>query len=189
MAYLEEASYGPNLGREAVEVIRVERVGAVLKDLDGGELLRTRLAEARAMEAWVEIVGTLLAQRTRPLRLAGTRLFVLCHGSALRQELSYHMREILRKFNKAAGLPGAARELVLLESDARLSSLVNEAEMLARREREVAQRAGKTTGPPAEEIVGRDSRIAASYPRFDGEAYRREMQRIAANEKAASGKA
>ncbi len=131
------------------------------------------------MDSWPEIVGSLLAQRTRPLRLAGTRLFVLCHGSALRQELSYHKREILRKFNAAAGQPGAARELVLLETDAGLASLVNEAELQARREQDVARRAGKPEEFPPEKIVGADARIAAAYPRFNGDAYRREMERIA----------
>ncbi|HMB67900.1 MAG TPA: DUF721 domain-containing protein, partial [bacterium] len=104
----------------------MERVGAVLNDLEGADLLRHRLAEARAMEQWPAIVGSLLAERTRPLRLAGHRLFVLCHGAALRQELVFHRREILRKFNRAAGRSGTARELVFLESDAQLSSLVKD---------------------------------------------------------------
>jgi len=135
------------------------------------------------MESWREIVGTPLAQRTRPLRLAGHRLFVLCHGAALRQELTFHKREILRNFNRAAGVRGAARELVFLESDANLTSLVRDTEAEEWRRRmseDAAARAARDEDVPEEEPESGDARIAAAYPRFDGEAYRREMARIEA---------
>jgi hypothetical protein len=166
----------------------VEKVGSLLEGLEGGDLLRHRLAEARAMESWPEIVGTPIAQRTRPLRLAGHRLFVVCHGAALRQELSFHKREILRKFNRAAGQRGTARELVFLESDANLSSLIKDAEGEEWRRRvaeDAAARAVRAEETPEEQPESGDARIAAAYPRFDGEAYRRELARI---ESEASGK-
>ena len=94
----------------------MERVGAVLGDLGGGENLRRRLAQARAFEQWPELVGTHLAERTRPLRVADERLVILAPGAALRQELTFHTRTILRKFNEAAG-GRVAREVVFLESD------------------------------------------------------------------------
>lgn len=133
------------------------------------------------MESWPEIVGSPLAQRTRPLRLAGCRLYVLCHGAALRQELSFHKREILRKFNRAAGVPGAARELMFLESDAGLSSLMRDTEGEEWRRRmseDRAARAARAEEIPEEQPESGDARIAAAYPRFDGEAYRRDMARI-----------
>lgn len=159
----------------------MERVGTLLQGLEGGDLLRHRLAEARAMESWPEIVGTLLARRTRPLRLAGHRLFVLCHGASLRQELTFHKREILRKFNRLVGMPGAAREIVFLESDANLTSLVKdtlEQEWRRRVREDAAHRAKFGEAPPEEEPESGDARIAAAYPRFDGQAYREEMARI-----------
>ncbi|MBZ0267401.1 DUF721 domain-containing protein, partial [bacterium] len=155
--------------------------GTLLQGLEGGDLLQHRLAEARAMEAWPEIVGTLLAGKTRPLRLAGHRLFVLCHGAPLRQELMFHKREILRKFNKLVGMPGAAREIVFLESDANLTSLVKdtlEQDWKRRVREDAAFRAQAGEAPPEQEPESGDARIAAAYPRFDGDAYRTEMARI-----------
>lgn len=176
----------------------MERVGLLLHSLEGAEVLRRRIAESRGLASWREIVGPQLAERTRPLQLAGGRLFVLCHGSALRQELGFHKREILRRFRDACGATVTARELVLLESDASLSSLVREAEEIdaRRRGRDVAA----TSAPPASgDFAGGDAtvgerapedaraeeepslaaRVAATYPRFDAAGYREELRRIA----------
>jgi hypothetical protein len=155
---------------------RVERVGTVLRHLEGVGNLRRRIAEAHGLASWTEIVGHHLAQRTRAVGLAGGRLFVVCHGSALRQELSFHRREILRRFREFAGSEVVAREIVFLETDANLSSLLREAEARA----PAASRAepAPTEGPPDEE-ASVAWRIAASYPRFDGAKYREELRRIA----------
>jgi len=162
----------------------VERVGSLLQSLEGADVLRRRIAEARGLGSWPEIVGSHLAQRTRALRLAGGRLFVVCHGAALRQELAFHKREILRRFRDAAGPGATVRELVLLESDANLSSLVRDAETNETRRATPVPAAARATGEPAgpaavEEEPSAAARIAASYPRFDGGAYRAEMSRIA----------
>ncbi len=181
-------AFALDAGREPTEEFRVERVGTLLDRLEGNDVLRLRIAEARALESWPEIVGAPLAQRTRPLRLAGRRLFVLCHGAPLRQELTYHKREILRKFNEAAGMKGAARQLVFLESDANLSSLVKEAELEDHR-RQVSESAARRAALPARSLVSSegeqetesaDARIAAAYPTFRGDDYRRQMEDIAA---------
>lgn len=161
----------------------MDRVGALLKNLGGADVLRQRIAEARGLASWPEIVGTHLAQRTRPLRLAGGRLFVVCHGSALRQELAFHKREILRRFREVAGEGASARELVLLESDANLSSLVREAEASEPRTRTARPRAEPGDAEAeAEEEPSAAQRISDAYPRFDGEAYREEMRRIAGSD-------
>ena len=117
-------------------------------------------------------------------------MFVLCHGAALRQEMSFHKREILRRFREACGAPVTARELILLESDASLSSLVREAEETEarRRGREIPAHAAAVPGADAptapesedaEEELSLAARVAAAYPRFDGTAYREELRRIA----------
>ena len=169
---------------------RVERVGSLLDSLEGAEVLRRRIAEARGLASWTDIVGTHLAERTRPLQLAGGRLFVLCHGAALRQELAFHKREILRRFREACASPVHAREIVLLESDANLSSLVRDAELEdTRRPRDTSAKPAATSqrseqnanagNPPAQEELSPAARVAAAYQRFDGAAYREEMRRIA----------
>lgn len=118
----------------------------------------------------------------------------MCHGAALRQEMSFHKREILRRFREACGAPVKARELVLLESDAMLSSLVREAEESeARRGGRETSREDSAPGAgasviadepaPSSEAVEEEpslaARVAAAYPRFDGAAYREELRRIA----------
>jgi len=167
----------------------VERVGAVLRSLEGADVLRRRIAEARGLASWTDVVGPHLAERTRPLQLAGGRLFVLCHGSALRQELAFHKREILRRFRDACAGPVKAREIVLLESDQNLSSLVREAERLeasrglppkeAARAPAARDAEGNVESDASAEEPSVASRVAAAYPRFDGAAYREELRRIA----------
>jgi hypothetical protein len=163
----------------------VERVGALLEG-QASTTLRRRLGEARALARWPEIVGSQLADRTRPLQVAGRRLFVVCHGSPLRQELVFLKREIQRRFNEHAG-PGRVREIVFLEADANLSPLLREAE------REEARLVARESGPagegersppgPADEpedaVEEEREPEPVTYPAFDGEAYRREMRRIA----------
>lgn len=163
--------------RELQEEGRVERVGAVLRDLGGGDTLRRRLAQARAFERWPELVGTHLAERTRPLRIADGRLIVLAPGAALRQELMFHKRRILRKFNQAAG-GRAARDVVFLESD----SLAYDGDAVrAEAPREIEEPAG----PAKEEPTGEEKETRAMYEPFDGEAYRRRLERMAGGGSAA----
>ncbi|HET9887594.1 MAG TPA: DUF721 domain-containing protein [bacterium] len=92
------------------------RVGDVLRGLESGNHLGRRLAESRALEAWPQIVGRPLAERTRPLRLAAGRLFVAAPGSALRQELVFHKAMIMQRLNQFSGMV-AVREIVFLEGD------------------------------------------------------------------------
>jgi hypothetical protein len=153
----------------------VERVGTVLRDLGGGDPLLRRLAQARALERWPEIVGALLAGRTRALRVADGRLVVLAPGAALRQELTFHKRTILRKFNQAVGR-AEARDVVFLESD----SLAWEGPPATRPE----VRRGPPDPEPAadegEEAEADDGTAEqAGVPSFDAGEYRRRMSEIA----------
>jgi hypothetical protein len=79
------------------------------------------------------------------------------------------------------------RELVLLESDANLSSLMREAELQVRKpaspaiagDPSGANAAPAVEGEAADEDASLAQRISAGYERFDGAAYREEMRRIA----------
>ena len=170
----------------------MKRVGAVLGSMESRNPLHRRLAEARALEAWPDLVGPHLAKLTRPLRIAGGRLFVIAHGASLRQELMFHRRDILRKVNRAAE-GTVAREMVFLESDANLSSLVQWDEAGTERNADAGRLA-----PPADSqgggAAGRDRAMRDTtaenddeaprpyervVPPFDAAAYRDEMARIA----------
>lgn len=157
----------------------MERVGAVLRDLGEGDTLLRRLAHARALERWPELVGPHLARCTRALRVADGRLVVLAPGAALRQELTYHKRTILRKFNEAAG-GKAARDVVFLESD----SLAWEGD--ASPARPEVRRKQPDPGPTGS-VEDEDEQDPDEGPvepiavvrTFDAEAYRRRMEEIA----------
>jgi hypothetical protein len=166
----------------------VERVGLVLRGLQGQANLRQRLAEARAIGRWPELVGSHLAGRTRPLRVADGRLFVLARGAALRQELTFHTATIVRKFNEAAG-DRVVREVVFLEADALeggAASSFSPAEAPAGAGR-VAADSGAGTEPaggdeeqPGESGADEETQqdVGAMYEVFDAEAYRRRLARI-----------
>ena len=149
--------------------------------------LRRRLGEARALSEWNDIVGTGIAARTRPLQVAGRRLFVLCRGASLRQELLFLRREILQRFNEHAG-PGRIREIVFLESDANLSSTLleanrEEAKLVAREGAHVVPEEGEESArqapPEDEEAAPEEDPDGPVYPVFDAVAYRNEMRQIA----------
>jgi hypothetical protein len=158
---------------------RVDRVGTVLRDLGSGDTLLRRLAQARALERWPEIVGPLLADRTRALRVADGRLVVLAPGAALRQELTFHKRTILRNFNKAVGR-AEARDVVFLESD----SLAWEGTAPAARPQVRMATPPSESSPSAADAddEGPEEEIAGApvvVPSFDAEEYRRRMTEIA----------
>ncbi len=170
---------GPGLRRELRRGNRVQRVGAWLGGRDGRETLGRRLGEVHALECWPDLVGPHIAKKTRPMRLAGGRLFVVANGSALRQELTFHKDTILAKFNEAAGRR-AAREIVFLESDAQLSSLVEhggEAAVAPRVSQEHAQDGPASGESGSVEPDASPYPTGPAYEPFDAERYRRELSR------------
>ncbi|MEW6755441.1 MAG: DUF721 domain-containing protein [Candidatus Latescibacterota bacterium] len=72
-----------------------------------------KLAETRALLAWEEVVGPVLAQRARALRVQHGRLEVAVPSAAWRTQLSFMQKDILERLNQAAGEVVIA-ELVLL---------------------------------------------------------------------------
>lgn len=156
----------------------MERVGTVLRDLGSGDTLLRRLAQARALERWPEIVGPLLAGRTRALRVADGRLVVLAPGAALRQELTFHKRTILRKFNQAVGR-AEARDVVFLESDSMAwEGTASPARPEVRRivpEPQATDAVADDDADASDDLAG----AAAAVPPFDAEEYRRRLAEIA----------
>jgi hypothetical protein len=70
----------------------------VLASLGAGR----KLAECRAILAWPEVVGPLLARHTRPLRVANGRLEVAVPGAVWRTQLSFLQPELVKRLNRAA---------------------------------------------------------------------------------------
>ena len=158
----------------------MERVGALLESLDPTSTLRVRLAEARALSQWPDLVGPHLAKKTRPLRVVDGRLFVVAHGAALRQELVFHRTTLIRRFNEVCGIR-RVRQIIFLESDANLSSLF-EREEAEPKPSEVAW--GPTAETATEEDEGPTESNVPAYRPFDAAAYRQRMERLARTEHA-----
>jgi hypothetical protein len=149
-------------------------------------MLLRRLAQARALERWPEIVGPLLAGRTRALRVADGRLVVLAPGAALRQELTFHKRTILRKFNRVAGR-AEARDVVFLESDSMAwEGTAPPARPEVRRAVPEPQPAEPVADADAEAEDDTATSAAAAVPPFDAEEYRRRLAEIAGARRATS---
>ena len=95
-------------------------------------------------------------------------------------------REIQRRFNEYAGV-GKVREIIFLEADANLSPLLvearrDEARLVVRENEGRAGRGASPSGRKGAEQEEEKEPDYAKYPVFDGEAYRREMGRIAKGE-------
>lgn len=161
----------------------MDRVGALLQSLEQTSALRVRLAEARALERWPELVGPHLAKKTRPLRVVGERLFVVAHGASLRQELLFHRKTIVRRFNETCGMKRITK-VVFLESDANLSSVFEREDVAPEGNRigHVSSLAGPEAS--AEEAGGStvDESDVPTYRFFDAAAYREEMRRLSEGE-------
>lgn len=157
----------------------MDRVGALLESLDTTSVLRVRLAEARALEGWPELVGPHLAKKTRPLRVVGERLFVVANGASLRQELSFHRKTIVRRFNELCGMRRISK-VVFLESDANLSSLYEREPVAPEEIRHDVVRSA--AGGETDERAEVEPNDVPAYRYFDAAAYRQEMRRLAESE-------
>lgn len=80
-----------------------QSLGEVIKQLISDFKLDKKLNEARVIDSWEKIVGTMIAKHTRQLRIVNRTLYVEVDSAALRNELSYAREKIRKKLNKIAG--------------------------------------------------------------------------------------
>ncbi len=100
-------------GEEAVPIGTVLEAPA---SLTGPRLaLATRKKEFDIHKNWDEIVGTVIAKRTRPARLYGKKLYITVNSSSWMNELQYHKEQLLKNLNNTLG-HGAVTELVFTQS-------------------------------------------------------------------------
>ena len=82
---------------------------AVLSDLGVGEKLR----ECRALLAWEEAAGAVVAAQARPLRMRRGRLELAVPSAVWRTQLTFAKDDLLRRVNELAG-DVVVREIVIL---------------------------------------------------------------------------
>lgn len=66
--------------------------------------LKDKLLNARALHAWPQVVGEMIARHTESLKIKNRTLFVKVDSSVVRSELLYARQKIMVSLNKAAGV-------------------------------------------------------------------------------------
>lgn len=82
-----------------------DSIGNLLRKYLRSEGLETPLNEQRLINAWPEIMGTLVSNYTDQLYIKNSVLFVKVSSAPLRQELSMRCAILVQKLNKKAGAP------------------------------------------------------------------------------------
>ncbi len=77
----------------------VEQIGDVVSLFLRAQGLETPLNEARAVNAWPEIVGERVARATQNIRIYNQVLFVEVQSPALRNNLFMQRRQLVEKIN------------------------------------------------------------------------------------------
>jgi predicted nucleic acid-binding Zn ribbon protein len=80
----------------------VQSVGESLQDLIAAYRLQGKLTQARVLDAWPELMGRPVAQKTSELYFQNRKLFVRLTSAPLRHQLYMGRSEILRRVNEAA---------------------------------------------------------------------------------------
>jgi len=82
---------------------RLLRVGEVLERSFGGTSLMRRVQEQKFLDSWDEIVGEIVARRTRPIRLKNRVLQVKVSNSVWMQQLQFMKGMIIEKLRHQMG--------------------------------------------------------------------------------------
>ena len=65
--------------------------------------MEDNLNQAKAIDAWKELVGNVIAKHTRSIYVKKGRLFLYLDSAPLKQELSYQKSTITKKINDLLG--------------------------------------------------------------------------------------
>ena len=76
-----------------------EPIGPILKSIIQNLGLEKGLLQQKVIFSWPEVVGKEIAQKTTPLRVRGSKLFVEVESSSWMNHLVYLKPEILSKLN------------------------------------------------------------------------------------------
>lgn len=76
------------------------RVGEILPRVLELMGLDDKFEEARLIQGWAEVVGPVIAKRSRPRMLRDGILFIEVENSVWMQELWFHQRQIIERIKK-----------------------------------------------------------------------------------------
>lgn len=80
-----------------------QKINEVLSDLFKTYKLEGKMAVAKVINGWPEIMGAAVANRTSQIRFENDTLFVTLTSSSLRQELFLEKEKIIGMLNAEAG--------------------------------------------------------------------------------------
>lgn len=88
-------------------------LGDILSEyFDDNSILKTNLAERRAIDAWKTLLGSGVSEYTRNVYLKRNVLYVQLSSSVLRAELQMNKQNLIDKLNEAAGM-NVVKDIVL----------------------------------------------------------------------------
>ena len=81
----------------------MERIGKILDSLVDTLGLKKKMDDEKVMALWEKVVNRKIAERTRPIKIQGSKLLVEVSGSSWRNELTFLKPELIRKLNSLVG--------------------------------------------------------------------------------------
>lgn len=82
----------------------MKKIGNALAEFLHQQGLEMRVKEANALRLWPEVVGPVIANKTKPLRIEDGKLFVRVNDSTWRNELIYMERDLRSRLNEKIGM-------------------------------------------------------------------------------------
>lgn len=88
------------------------KVSDLLTEVLGNMGLREGYEEYLLSKAWPEVVGRMVASRTKHIHFADGVYYVSIDSPAIRSELSFMRSELVRRLNEVCGSEGKVKEIV-----------------------------------------------------------------------------
>ena len=79
------------------------RVGDLIKAFFGQDGIKNRIMEHRAIAAWPQVVGAMIAKNTTEVRVSNRVLYIKIVSSAIRYELGYSRSQLRTAVNQQIG--------------------------------------------------------------------------------------
>jgi predicted nucleic acid-binding Zn ribbon protein len=82
----------------------IKRIDSLLGQFVRANKLEKGLAEYRLIKSWNELLGIMVAKKTKSLYIRDRKLFVTLHSSVVRNELEMMKDDLIPRLNEAAGM-------------------------------------------------------------------------------------
>lgn len=87
-------------------------IGKYLEEIFKSPDIRAKIAEGSLPDTWRQVVGPLVAEQTRQVRLVKGTLYVHVQSSVVRQELMMQREALARAINEKSGVNLVANVMV-----------------------------------------------------------------------------